>query len=105
MKPAHTPGTKIIIHRSQKAVTVGITIKHAARPKHEITIKISGFKILKTFVAVAAPMKNATDLTVKIHDTVFTVTSQFLANVGKVGPVTLKNFNWDERQCSSDCLE
>ena len=60
-------------------------------PKTDIVTAISGFKILKILVAVAAPINCATALTVNIQESVFTVVPQFAASVGSVGPVTLKN--------------
>ena len=78
------------IQRSQKSTTTGIKIKHNPIPKTDIVTAINGLRILKIFVAVAAPMNWATALTVNIHDRVFTVVPQFAASVGKVGPVTLK---------------
>ena len=68
-----------------------MNIKHIARPNTDPETRIRGFKSLNSLVADAAPIKNATDRTVKIHEIVETVTLQLLANVGSVGPVTLKN--------------
>ena len=65
-------------------------MRQIPRPKTDPETRINGLKYLKSLVADAAPMKNATDRTVKIQDTVETVTPQLFANVGSVGPVTLK---------------
>ena len=78
------------IQSSQKSITTGINIKHIPIPKTDIVTAINGFRILKIFVAVAAPINWATALTVNIQDRVFTVVPQFAASVGRVGPVTLK---------------
>lgn len=92
MKPEHAPGIKIIMQRSQKSVITGMTIRHIANNHTEQVIKIGGLSTLNILVVTAAPRNEATDRTVKIQDTVDTLSPTFLAKVGKVGPVTLKNF-------------